>query len=57
MSDEKTLRQNLQELADEQLEAHDAEAAIKEFDRLVEEGSDEEDAFNEVCESYDIDVE
>lgn len=56
MSEQKTIRQNLQELADEQLEPHDAEAAIKEFDELVEGDYDEQDAFNEVCESYDIET-
>lgn len=53
----KTIRQKLQELADEQLEPHDAEAAIKEFDVLVADDADENDAFIEVCESFDIDVE
>lgn len=54
---DKTTRQKLQEFVDEQLEPFDQEAAMKEFDELVEKGEEEEDAFNEVCESYDIDVE
>ena len=56
MSD-KTTRQKLQELADEQLEPHDAEAAIAEFDTLVAAETDESEAFSEVCESFDIEVE
>jgi hypothetical protein len=54
---EPTTRQKLSTLADEQLEPHDAEAAVKEYDEFLEEGMDETDAFNEVCESYDIDPE
>jgi hypothetical protein len=50
-------RETLKKLCDDQLEEHDAEAAMDNFDELMEmDEHDEESAFDEVVDIFDIDL-
>lgn len=54
----KTWREMLITLSAEQLDSSDAEAALADFDEAVNAGEYEvEDIFEEVCSSYDIEIE
>lgn len=59
-SEDQTWREYLAALCQDQLEEHDAEAALSDFDELVEELDDDDvanpdrDAFIQVCDEYEV---